>query len=149
MVDIKELEALLQRLEDVGKREEACQKATNDLAGRFFNLVVKATPKGEYPLESGKKGGTLQGKWNVKRARKSGNTYTADVINNTEYASYVEYGHRQEVGRYVPAIGKRLVQPYVPPKYFVKKTEEAFEPKINEYAKTTLEKYLQGVLDGK
>ena len=25
-----------------------------------------------------------------------------------EYASYVEYGHRQEPGRYVPALGKRL-----------------------------------------
>ena len=33
---------------------------------------------------------------------------------NVEYAPYVEYGHKQEVGRYVPAIGKRLVKPHVP-----------------------------------
>ena len=30
------------------------------------------------------------------------------IINPTEYASYVEYGHRQTPGRYVPALGKSL-----------------------------------------
>ena len=30
-----------------------------------------------------------------------------------EYASYVELGHKQQVGRYVSAIGKRLKQPWV------------------------------------
>lgn len=36
-----------------------------------------------------------------------------DVYNNTEYAAHVEYGHRQKVGQYVPAIGKRLKKPFV------------------------------------
>ena len=35
------------------------------------------------------------------------------IWNPMEYASYVEYGHDQEVGRFVPAIGKRLVKPHV------------------------------------
>lgn len=39
---------------------------------------------------------------------------------DVEYAPYVEFGHRQEVGRYVPAIGKRLVNAYVPAKPFLK-----------------------------
>lgn len=26
---------------------------------------------------------------------------------------HVEYGHRQKIGRYVPAIGKKLVAPFV------------------------------------
>jgi len=30
-----------------------------------------------------------------------------------KYAPFVEFGHKQEVGRYVPAIGKRLVAPFV------------------------------------
>lgn len=37
-----------------------------------------------------------------------------------EYGKYVELGHRQEVGRYVPAIGKRLKNAHVPPKPFLK-----------------------------
>ncbi len=39
------------------------------------------------------------------------------VGTNVNYASYIEYGHKQEVGRYVPAIGKRLVQPFVPARH--------------------------------
>ena len=38
----------------------------------------------------------------------------------SEYAPHVEYGHRQEVGRYVPAIGKRLVKSWVPGQYFLR-----------------------------
>lgn len=38
---------------------------------------------------------------------------TVTVGTNVEYAPYVEYGHMQEVGRYVPALGKRLVAPKV------------------------------------
>lgn len=40
---------------------------------------------------------------------------TTELIGTgVEYAPYVEYGHHQEPGRYVPAIGKRLVASYVP-----------------------------------
>lgn len=37
------------------------------------------------------------------------------VDTNVQYAPFVEYGHSQEVGRFVYAIGKRLVAPWVPP----------------------------------
>lgn len=42
------------------------------------------------------------------------------VGSNVEYAPYVELGHSQEVGRYVPAIGKTLKNPYVEGKPFLK-----------------------------
>ena len=39
---------------------------------------------------------------------------TTELIGTgVEYAPYVEYGHHQEPGRYVPALGKRLVASYV------------------------------------
>ncbi len=37
---------------------------------------------------------------------KEGDTYKVEIVNPVHYASYVEYGHRQEPGRYVAAIGK-------------------------------------------
>lgn len=37
-----------------------------------------------------------------------------------DYAPHVEFGHRQHVGQFVPAIGKRLVKPYVPGQYFLR-----------------------------
>ena len=44
------------------------------------------------------------------------------VINGTlvNYAPYVELGHHQEPGKYVPAIGKRLVRSWVPGKPFLR-----------------------------
>lgn len=42
------------------------------------------------------------------------------VGTNVEYAPYVEFGHHQEVGRYVPAIEKRLVKSFVPGKPYLK-----------------------------
>ena len=36
------------------------------------------------------------------------------IGSDVKYAPYVEFGHHQEPGRFVPAIGKRLVRDYVP-----------------------------------
>jgi phage gpG-like protein len=36
------------------------------------------------------------------------------VGTNVYYAPFVELGHRQQVGRFVPAIGKRLKNPFAP-----------------------------------
>ncbi len=56
------------------------------------------------------KSGHLREGWKRTRAVQGKVT----VYNNTEYASHVEYGHRQQPGRYVPAIGKRLKKDFVP-----------------------------------
>ena len=52
-----------------------------------------------------------------------------------EYASYVEFGHRQESGRFVPAIGKRLKEGWVEGKFMLTISEQEIErdaPKILE-----------------
>lgn len=47
------------------------------------------------------------------RVTKAGDTYQIVIENPVHYASYVEYGHRQTPGRFVPAIGKRLKAAWV------------------------------------
>lgn len=47
-----------------------------------------------------------------------------------KYAPYVEFGHHQTPGRYVPAIGKRLVASYVPGKPYM---APALENHVSEY----------------
>jgi len=42
------------------------------------------------------------------------------VGSDADYAPYVEFGHAQEPGRFVPAIGKRLVAGSVKPYPFVR-----------------------------
>ena len=46
------------------------------------------------------------------------------------YAPSVEFGHHQQVGRYVPQIGKRLVREFVPAKPFL---APAIENHLDEY----------------
>lgn len=65
---------------------------------------------------------------------------SAYIGTNVEYAPYVEFGHTQEPGRYVPAIGKRLVASYVQPKPFLK---PAVLNHTSEY-KRIAEQYLKG-----
>ena len=56
--------------------------------------------------------------------------HTMVVGSRVSYAPYVELGHHQQPGRYVPAIGKRLKRDFVPGKPFL---APAVEGHIPEY----------------
>lgn len=60
------------------------------------------------------------------------------VGTNVYYAPYVEMGHRQNVGQYVPKLGKRLVAPFVRAKPYLR---PAFTEHLQEY-KEIIEAYL-------
>lgn len=57
---------------------------------------------------------------------------TETIGTNVSYAPYVELGHHQTPGRYVPAIGKRLVADYVAGKPYLR---PALEEHMDEYKK--------------
>lgn len=57
---------------------------------------------------------------------------TVAIGTDVKYAPYVEMGHHQEPGRYVPAIKKRLVRSYVPAKPFLR---PAIEGHANVYGR--------------
>lgn len=52
------------------------------------------------------------------------------IGSNVDYAPYVELGHHQQPGRYVPAIGKRLVASWVEGKPYLR---PAIEDHLSEY----------------
>lgn len=60
---------------------------------------------------------------------------TVYVGTNVEYAAYVEYGHHQTPGRYVPQIGKRLKRSFVPAQPFLR---PALSDHIEEYKRIIL-----------
>ena len=76
---------------------ESCIK---ELAARLLRKVIQRTPVGQYPKETGKRGGTLRRGWTAANyandipITKNGNMLTVEIINPVEYAAYVEYGHR-------------------------------------------------------
>ena len=98
--------------------------------------IYKANGKVGYKNYGGKlvtkhiKGGALRRGWTAggsgadawarsANVVRKGNTYEVTVSNPVEYAPFVEYGHRQKPGRYVPALGKRLKSAWVPGKFML------------------------------
>ena len=86
--------------------DDICVEASKALAARLLALVIPRTPVGVYPAGSGKQGGTLRRGWGGRAqnfdVRKEGHNYVVEIINPTEYASYVEFGHRTRNGGWVP-----------------------------------------------
>ena len=54
------------------------------------------------------------------------------VGTNVEYAPYVELGHRQQPGRFVPKIKKRLKRSWVPGKPFLRPAFENHRDEIEQ-----------------
>ena len=102
---LKDFQQKLEKL-NPGEVDAFLEDCTKELAARLLRMVIKRTPVGQYPKESGKKGGTLRRGWtgNQRQAagsyvdnltiRHEGNNYIIEIVNPVEYASYVEYGHR-------------------------------------------------------
>lgn len=150
-VDISELIEFQKKLETIGEKERDAfvRKLTNEAAMRLFEKVRNYTPVGVYPAESGKTGGTLRRGWNVKNIKleKIDGGYQVKIINPVEYASYVEYGHRQTPGRFVPAIGKRLKKGWVEGKFMLTKSEMELESELPGIIERKLKQLFDGALE--
>lgn len=78
------LQRKLQRMEQ--KYEAFLRQVTKEIAARMLSKVIRRTPVDE---------GTLRRGWTVEaNVRKNGNVYEIEVFNATNYAPYVEFGHR-------------------------------------------------------
>lgn len=75
-------------------------------------------------------GGTLRDAWTILPVEKVGNTYVVTIVNATEYASYVEYGHPQRPGRYVSALGKSLKANWVKGRFMLTISEQELEKEL-------------------
>lgn len=162
-VDLKELKALEQRLAQLEKADlDKTLKATaNKIAQTLLNKVKKRTPVGVKPDLDGPKadeihdkywsgyvGGTLRDAWEVTVARE-GDNYMITLLNPKEYASYVEYGHRQTPGRYVPALGKTLKASWVDGKYMMTMSVQEVETLAPKMLQKALFECLKEVFDAK
>lgn len=107
-------------VDQVKRMTEAAKAAALEKMGGTAETYAKK----ECPVDTGRLKGSIT-------HQKSGND-TMLVGTNVEYAPYVELGHDQEVGRYVPALGKRLVASHVNGKPFIR---PAIENHVPEYQK--------------
>ena len=95
-------------MDDWIKKLETMKKDFPKETGRFLMKKTEETigiTKRYTPVDNG----ILIGAWQ----RQNGGSFKQIIYNNTSYAAHVEWGHRQEVGRYVPKLKKRLKNPFV------------------------------------
>lgn len=105
---------------------DAIKKATNEAIYNALEIIGNKAADyaaGLAPVQTGNLKGSMTSEVNQEEK-------AVYVGTNVEYAPFVEFGHHQEVGRYVPAIGKRLVREFVPAKPFLK---PAIENHMDEY----------------
>ena len=69
---------------------------------------------------------------------KNGSEFIVAVSNNLEYAEHYEYGHRQTPGRFVPAIGKRLVAKHVRGRYTFRNAKRCAKEKVHAALKRAM-----------
>lgn len=138
--DFRQVAEFRDRIEALAKSDldNFIKLATNELAGELMRLAVNKTP-----VDSGE----LRRRWRMTRVKKISNGYEVRVINPVEYASFVEKGHRQKPGRYVPAIGKKLKKSFVPGKFFLKKSEIELESNSRSLIENKLRRFLEDTLN--
>lgn len=160
--DYRQVKQFRDNLEQLDReKDEFLQSCAKELAARLLALVIRRTPKDT---------GTLKRGWTTQRAGSGaeglksnggrqfaetikvhhfGDTYVVEIINPVEYASYVEYGHRQQPGRYVPALGVRLKKGWVKGKWMMTVSEKEIQAAAPRILEKKLEKWLRGCLNGK
>ena len=121
----KELRAMLGDISEIDSRILA-QAVNEGLADAKRNTPVVT--------------GFMRKSWAVTPTKKTASGAEKSLINTAEYASFVNYGHRQEVGRYVPAIGKRLVRPWIKGKFILEKAVSKVEKQLVEEFRKEVER---------
>lgn len=123
MIKIDGMEESLKILREIGEvYDEEILKEANDI-GLDFRDDVRANT----PVDTG----DLRRSTNFDGTKKTGKNFEIKVYNNLGYAENVEYGHRQEVGRYVPAIGKRLKKSFVKGHYMFRNAENNIKAELD------------------
>ncbi len=148
---LDQLKALKDKFEKLQRdKDDYCDFISKQVALRFLRYVIPDTPTQEnkkveidtpnFSKTYDIRGGALKRGWiglttsgpepsssqiedyvQGLPVRKTGTRRTITITNNVEYAPYVEYGHRQRPGRYVPVLGASLVSAWVPGQYMLKR----------------------------
>lgn len=113
--DYSEIEAFGKRLDRAQEiMDELFQEAIKEIALDFLVIAKGRTPE---------KTGLLKDRWRIGEIQKQGNSYTIEVFDNTEYASFVENGHRTRKGK-----GKKISRinskAWVEGRFMMKLTED-------------------------
>lgn len=137
-VDFSELVALRDKFQNLQNIiDDFCIQVTQEISQDFVKAVIAKTPGGQT--------GALKNNW-VSNIIKEGNIYKIEVINPLKYAEFVEFGHRQQPGRYVKAIGKRLKKSWVQGKFMLTLTERDLQRNLDKIIREKVNAFIMEAL---
>jgi len=124
--DLSELIELRDRVQNLADHSDQIMTAlANEIAARLLRKTRKRTPTVT---------GTLKRGWYVGDISVSNGLYTIEIINNVEYAPYVEYGHRTKNHK-----------GWVKGRYMLTVSENEINEQLDRIVRKKLEKLLKDV----
>lgn len=142
-VDLSGFDELLRKTQELQDNVSSLnQTITDNLAQQYLAEAIANTPVGETKTSSDGKYRSvsehMRRSWEAERI----NDTTVKVQNTASYASYVNDGHRQRPGRFIPVLGKRLTKSFVKGLYMQEKAEAATRKASDKIMKNALDDYL-------
>lgn len=110
---------------------------------RNVGETYKRNAESRTPVQSG----DLRRSWQLKGPFFAGSDITVELRNSKNYASFVENGHRQTPGRYVPAIGKKLKASWVPGQHFLQKATDETKGQLPQLLTPAMDEILRRLMD--
>jgi hypothetical protein len=130
----------MKSFEDFSKEMLEKFKQVNNIV--LEEMEEKATMcVGEIMARTPVKSGTLRRSMTHTEVKKVGKIYSVKVgsrIEVADYAEAVEEGHKQTPGRYIPAIGKKLVQSFVPGRHMIGDSIEIYQRELQDSIKNRI-----------
>ena len=134
-VDVKELKAFRDRLDSLAGKtglDAFYRQAAKELAARLLTMVKKRTPVDT---------GTLRRGWTIGEVKAVEGGYEVEVLNPTEYASYVEFGHRTRLN---PEGGRGWVKG----RFMLQISSDELEAMAPKILERKLKKFLSQAVNG-
>ncbi|NFI57419.1 HK97 gp10 family phage protein [Clostridium botulinum] len=122
--------------EFINKINETQQQLTNALDETLVEGSIEGVA--EIQARTSVKTGNLRRSATSGEIEAEGNIHSIKVgydMNQAPYADAYENGHKQEIGKYVPAIGKKLVKEFVPGKHTVRDSLTIVQSELPEKLK--------------
>jgi len=137
--------------------DSMCKEAVTQLGAVYIASAKRNTPvKGNQSIEIKQKDGSteritsssehMRRSWQMGNVEKRGRTYRIKVSNTASYATFVDKGHRQTPGRFVPILGKKLVGNYVKGFKITDKAEKAVKKAQGRVFKNVIDKHTREVI---
>ena len=156
--DIKEWVDFGNRLGDVDKFDDRMKDAVREISKKLHTMLIRNTPVDF---------GTLQAFWRTDEnyaytVEQTSNGFMVTLYNRAQYATWVNDGHRQRPGRFIPGYwegnhfrydptadgGMVLKRSWVQGRFFVEKSIVETESTMEKYIETQLNNWWKWCVNG-